>query len=173
MRVSFNCLVQTGHFDPVMERSLTHMFSTTKPTMTLVAGVAIRKGLLSVDDTVGKYFPDKGDDAHRAITVKQLLNHTHGLEMHWPTELNDGHPDSVDKFMSLKVVHPPGTWFDYSQSGCNMMSAIIEKAVSEKFQTFAQREVFDKIGILPGNYFWTIDMVPDRHAHGPERRLPR
>lgn len=158
MRVyRFNCLVQTGQFDPIMERSLTHMFSTTKPTMTLVAGVAIRKGLLSVDDKVGKFFPDQGDDAHRAITVKQLLTHTTGLEMHWPTELNDGHPDSVDKFMSLKIVHPPGTWFDYSQTSCNMMSAIIEKAVGEKFQTFAQREVFDKIGILPGNYFWTKD----------------
>jgi hypothetical protein len=158
MRVyRFNCLVQTGHFDPIMERSLSHMFSTTKPTMTLVAGVAIRKGLLSVDDTVGKYFPDRGDDAHRAITVKQLLQHTSGIEMHWPTELNDGHPDTVDKFMSLKIVQKPGTYYQYSQTGCNMMSAIIEKAVGEKFQVFAQREVFDKIGILGGNYYWTKD----------------
>jgi CubicO group peptidase (beta-lactamase class C family) len=158
MRVyRFNCLVQTGHFDPIMERSLSHMFSTTKPTMTLVAGVAIRKGLLSVDDTVGKYFPDRGDDAHRAITVKQLLQHTSGIEMHWPTELNDGHPDTVDKFMSLKIVQKPGTYYQYSQTGCNMMSAIIEKAVGEKFQVFAQREVFDKIGILSGNYYWTKD----------------
>jgi CubicO group peptidase (beta-lactamase class C family) len=158
MRVyRFNCLVQTGHFDPVMERYLTHMFSTTKPTMTLVAGIAIRKGLLSVDDTVGKFFPDQGDDAHRAVTVKQLLQHTSGLEMHWPTELNDGAPDTVDRFMSLKFVHEPGTYYQYSQTGCNMMSAIVEKAVGEKFQVFAQRELFDKIGILKGNYFWSKD----------------
>src|ERR1044071_2359944 len=72
MRVyRFNCLVQTGAFDPVMERLLEHMFSTTKPTMTLVAGVAIRKGLLSVDDTVGKFFPDRGDAAHPALQGKQ------------------------------------------------------------------------------------------------------
>jgi CubicO group peptidase (beta-lactamase class C family) len=158
MRVyRFNCLVQTGAYDPVMERFLTHMFSTTKPTMTLVAGAAVRKGLLSVDDTVGKYFPDRGDDAHRAITVKQLLQHTSGTEMHWATELNESLPDTVDTFMSLKIVQKPGTYYQYSQVGCNMMSAIIEKAVGEKFQTFAQREVFDKIGILSGNYFWSKD----------------
>jgi len=158
MRVyRFNCLVQTGTFDPVMERFLSHMFSTTKPTMTLVAGVAIRKGLLRVDDTIGKFFPDRGDEAHRAITVKQLLNHLSGNEMHWATELDDGLPDAVDTFMSLKITHQPGTWFDYSQTGCNMLSAVIEKAVGEKFQAFAQRELFDKIGILKDNYFWSQD----------------
>lgn len=82
MRVyRFNCLVKTGTFDPIEERRLAHMFSTTKPTMTLVAGRAVELGLLSVDDTIGKYFPDKGDDAHRAITVKQLLQHRHVLQL--------------------------------------------------------------------------------------------
>ncbi|HZQ79913.1 MAG TPA: serine hydrolase domain-containing protein [Acidimicrobiia bacterium] len=158
MRVyRFNCLVKTGAYDPVMERFLSHMFSTTKPTMTLVAGAAVRKGLLNVNDTVGKYFPDRGDAAHRAITVRQLLQHTSGIEMHWATDLDENLPDTVDAFMSLKIVHPPGTWFQYTQIGCNMMSAVIEKAVGEKFQTFAQREVFDKIGILDGNYYWSKD----------------
>jgi len=147
MRVyRFNCLVQTGTFDPVMERFLSHMFSTTKPTMTMVAGVAIHKGLLSVDDTIGKYFPDRGDAAHRAITVKQLLNHLSGNEMHWGTELDESLPDAVDTFMSLKMNHQPGTWFDYSQTSCNMLSAVIEKAVGEKFQAFAQRSSSTRSG---------------------------
>ena len=158
MRVyRFNCLVKTGEFDPVTERIPAHMFSTTKPTMTLVAGRAIQLGLLSVDDTVGKYFPDQGDDAHRAITVKQLLQHTSGIAMHWPVDLDDGAPDSVALFMSLKIVHAPGTWYQYSQVGCNMMSALVEKAVKMKFQDFAQKELFDKIGILKGTYYWQKD----------------
>jgi len=124
MRVyRFNCLVKTGTFDPIEERRLAHMFSTTKPTMTLVAGRAVQLGLLSVDDTVGKYFPDRGDEAHRAITVKQLLQHTSGVYKNWTQDLNDNIPDSVQYFMDLKIVHPPGTWYEYSQVGCNMMSA--------------------------------------------------
>jgi len=155
MRVyRFNCQVQTGTFDPVMERYLTQMFSTTKPTMTLVAGTAVRKGLLHLDDTIGKYFPDKGDDAHQALTVRQLLNHTTGTEMRWATDLNDNAPDSVDVFMAQKIEHPPGTYFQYSQLSCNMMTALIEKAVGEPFQKYAQRELFDKVGILDGNYYW-------------------
>jgi CubicO group peptidase (beta-lactamase class C family) len=158
MRVyRFNCLVKTGAFDPVEERVPAHMFSTTKPTMTLVAGRAIQLGLLSVDDTIGKYFPDRGDEAHRAITVKQLLQHTSGVYKNWTQELNDNIPDSVQYFMDLKIVHPPGTWYEYSQVGCNMMSAVVEKAVGMKFQDFAQKEVFDKIGILKGTYFWQRD----------------
>ena len=155
MRVyRFNCQVQTGTFDPVMERYLTEMFSTTKPTMTLVAGTAIRKGLLRVDDTIGKYFPNKGDDAHQAITVRQLLNHTTGTAMHWATDLNDNAPDAVDVFMAQKIEHTPGTYFQYSQLSCNMMAALIEKAVGEPFQKYAQRELFDKVGIIDGNWFW-------------------
>jgi CubicO group peptidase (beta-lactamase class C family) len=149
--------VKTGTFDPIEERRLAHMFSTTKPTMTLVAGRAVELGLLSVDDTIGKYFPDKGDDAHRAITVKQLLQHTSGIYKNWSMELNDNIPDAVEHFMNLKIVHEPGTFYEYSQTSCNMMSAVIEKAVGMPLQEFAQREVFDKIGILKGTYFWQRD----------------
>jgi len=166
MRVyRFNCLVHSGAYDPVMERFLTHMFSTTKPIMTLVAGVAIRQGLLSVDDTIGQYFPDKGDEAHRAITVKQLLQHTSGIEMHWPTELNDNAPDTVDVFMAQEMVHEPGTYYQYSQLGCNMMAALVEKAVGEKFQVFAQRELFEGIGILEGNYYWQKSREGQTYAY--------
>jgi CubicO group peptidase (beta-lactamase class C family) len=158
MRVyRFNCLVKTGTFDPIEERRPTHMFSTTKPTMTLMAGRAVELGLLSVDDTIGKYFPDRGDDPHRAITVKQLLQHTSGVYKNWSMDLNDNIPDSVEYFMNLPIVHPPGTFYEYSQVGCNMMSAIVEKAVGMPLQQFAQKEVFDKIGIEPGTWFWQRD----------------
>jgi CubicO group peptidase (beta-lactamase class C family) len=53
-----------------------HMYSTTKPISTLVLGHAVLEGRISVDDTVGKFFPNMGDQAHRAITVKQLLQHS-------------------------------------------------------------------------------------------------
>ena len=74
MRVyRFNCLVQTGAYNQVMERFLTHhhVIHPAKPTMTLVAGRAIDLGLLDVDDTIGKYSPDRGDEAHRALAVEQ------------------------------------------------------------------------------------------------------
>ena len=159
MRVyRFNCLVKTGTFDPVEERLPAHMFSTAE-THHDAGGRDGRSssGWLSVDDTIGKYFPDRGDEAHRAITVKQLLQHTSGVYKNWTLELNDNIPDQVQYFMDLKIVHPPGTFYEYSQVGCNMMSAVVEKAVGMKFQEFAQKEVFDKIGILKGTYFWQRD----------------
>ena len=153
----FNCLVKTGAFDPIEERRPAHMFSTTKPTMTLLAGRAIDLGLLSVNDTVGRFFPDQGDAAHRAITVKQLLQHTSGIYKNWSQELNESIPDAVKFFFDLKIVHPPGTFYEYSQAGCNMMSAIVEKAVGMPLQQFAQKELFDKIGIVDGTWFWQRD----------------
>ena len=93
MRVyRFGCLVQTSALDPVHERLLTHMYSTTKPISTLVLGHAVLEGKISVDDTVGKYFPNMGDEAHRAITIKQLLTHTSGILKNWPTDINRREP---------------------------------------------------------------------------------
>ena len=165
MRVyRFGCLVQTSALDPVHERLLTHMYSTTKPISTLVLGHAVLEGKISVDDTVGKYFPNMGDEAHRAITIKQLLTHTSGILKNWPTDINTEIPDNVKHFFNLPIVHPPGTWYEYSQISPNMMNAITEKAVGEDFQTYAQRVLFDKVGILPGTWVWKKDRAG--HTYG-------
>jgi CubicO group peptidase (beta-lactamase class C family) len=160
----FGCLVHTSGLDPIHERLLTAMWSTTKPISTLVLGRAIRLGLISVSDTVGKYFPNEGDAAHRAITVKQLLQHTSGLYKNWLMEGSDEIPDQVKYFFDLSLVHPRGTFFDYCQVCANMTNVLTEKAVGMKFQEFAQKEVFDRIGILPGTYVWKTDRAG--HTYG-------
>jgi CubicO group peptidase (beta-lactamase class C family) len=166
MRVyRFGCLVQTGAFDAVTERMPTQLFSNTKPVMTLVVGRAIELGKLSLDDTVGKYFPDRGDEAHRAVTLRQLLTHTSGIYKNWTMDLNDNVPDEVDHFMHLPFRDAPGAKFEYSQVSCNVASAMVEKAVGVPFQRFAQQELFDKIGIVEGTYFWKTDRAGQTYGY--------
>jgi CubicO group peptidase (beta-lactamase class C family) len=153
----FGCLVQTGAFDPLTERVPINMFSTTKFVMTLVAGRAVALGKLRLDDTIGRYFPDRGDAAHRAVTVRQLLTHTTGVMRNTVMEVDDDIPDAVDHFMNLPFAHRPGTTWDYSQVSCTVVAAIIEKAVGKPFQEFAQQELFDPIGIVDGTWFWKTD----------------
>jgi CubicO group peptidase (beta-lactamase class C family) len=158
MRVyRFGCLVQTTRVDPLVDKLLAHQYSTTKPTMTLVLGRAVQMGLMSVDDPLSKFFPGQGDAAHRAITIRQLLNHTSGVKMIWPNEINTARADSVKAFFDLPIVHTPGTFFEYSQIPCTVVTAAVQRAVGMEFQTFAQRELFDKVGIAPGTWIWKTD----------------
>ena len=158
MRVyRFGCLVQTTRLDPLVDRLLAHQYSTTKPTMTLVLGRAVQMGLMSVDDPLSKYFPGQGDTAHEAITIRQLLNHTSGVKMIWPNEINLARADSVKAFFDLPIVHTPGTFYEYAQIPCTVVTAAIQRAVGMDFQTFAQRVLFDRIGIAPGTWIWKTD----------------
>lgn len=157
----FGCLVQTGNLNALFEQTPKHQWSVTKGVSTAVLGRALTMGLLSVEDTVGKYFPDEGDEKHRAVTVRQLLNHTQGTHMQWTREFQVAfNPDRVKEFMSLPFDHEPGEYFEYSQTGPAVLNAIVEKAVGKDFQEFAQEQLFAKLGIPRANWFWLRD------AHG-------
>jgi CubicO group peptidase (beta-lactamase class C family) len=158
MRVyRFGCLVQTTRLDPAVDRMLDDMASIAKPAMTLVLGRAVALGHLDVDDPLGRFFPDKGDDAHRAITVRQLLNHTSGVRMVLTNEINTMRADSVASFFALPIEHRPGTWFQYAQIPATVTTAVVQQATGVNFRTFAQEQLFDKIGIAPGTWIWKTD----------------
>lgn len=74
-----SCLVGQSGTDPVLERVPRLNWSQTKTVSSLIAGVAEKQGLLNVDDPIGNYLPDGvGDAAHRAITIRSVLNMTTG-----------------------------------------------------------------------------------------------
>ncbi len=66
-------------------------------------------------------------------------------------------PDRLRDALTVGIAHPPGTWFEYSQSGPALLAEAVQRAVGEDFQTFAQRELFGPIGIARGSWHWTRD----------------
>ena len=64
---------------PWEEDTLVPMMSTTKGVASLAVAVAASQGLISYDAKVAGYWPEFGQAAKAAITVRQLLSHQAGL----------------------------------------------------------------------------------------------
>ncbi len=158
------CLIGESGRDPLTERIPRQNWSQTKTVNALVAGIAVRQGLIKVDDPIGKHLPEGlGDAAHRAITVRNVLNMTTGLEMNWVRGLNFFTDISRPReAMAAPLVNKPGEFFWYDQTTPSLMTYVVQQALikqrnGQDYQDFAQKELFNKLGIPTSAYWWQRD----------------
>ncbi|MDQ6634139.1 MAG: beta-lactamase family protein, partial [Gemmatimonadota bacterium] len=107
--------------------------SNTKD-FTAVAMLQLQQaGRLSLNDTLGKYFPGAPPDK-RGITLRQLLNHRAGF----PQGLGgDFEPVSrqalIDRAMHHPLLFRPGSRESYSNTGYSLLAAIIEQISGKSY----------------------------------------
>jgi CubicO group peptidase (beta-lactamase class C family) len=157
-----NCLVGAGPDNAVTGDERWALWSVAKSVVSMVTGIAYDEGLIGLDDSIGKYLPDGvGDDAHRAVTVRQLLTETSGLRSATVSESAPGiaqiEPNIALEALATPLVYPPGSTYEYNQRAVDLLVYVVEQAVGEKFSTFAQRKLFEPIGIAEANYYWARD----------------
>jgi CubicO group peptidase (beta-lactamase class C family) len=154
-----DCLVATSGLDPFTEASQLPAWSMTKGVVSMVVGRAVTLGHLRVDAPIGTYL-DGLSPAHAAITVEQLLTQTSGLRFAWANDLNAaGTLDSAALVLTRPFEAVPGTKFIYAQTTVTALVSVVEAAVGEDFQSFAERELFGPIGITHDQWHWDRDSV--------------
>ncbi|MQA10907.1 MAG: serine hydrolase [Pseudonocardiaceae bacterium] len=175
-----NCEVGTGALDPVTQGAPWNVWSSTKGVISMLTGIAYDHGKLALDDPIGKYLPAGwGDRAHRAITVRQLLTETSGLSEAILSEAATTGTDAnvVRQALALPIEHRPGTNFEYSQRTPDLLGYVVQRAVGEDLQEFAQRELFGPIGIPDNSYFWLRDRSGNTYGYAhlfiPPREFAR
>ena len=131
-------------------------WSMAKSITSLVFGRAMTLGLISPDDPVGSLLPE-ADPGHGALTMRDLLTASSGLKWTGTRDYDIFMPDRLRDALTADVVHPPGTFFEYSQSGPALVAEAVQRAVGEDFQKFAQEQLFGPLGIEPGTWSWTRD----------------
>lgn len=130
-----------------------HILNSVSKTFTSTAvGIAVDEGLLSVDDKVLSFFPDKApenpDGNLSSMTVKDLLTMSCGHSLNRTSELRSvADADWVEEFLSTPVDHVPGTYFCYNSMGTYMLSAIIQKVSGEKLADYLYPRLFEPLGI--------------------------
>lgn len=157
-----NCLIGRGPLNDHTDDLRWNVWSSTKSVVAMLAGIANTQGKLDLAAPIGTYLDEgQGDEAHRNITVRDLLTQTSGLQQSIVSEgLPSGldlDPSIVEQSLALPVIHEPGTFFEYTQRGPDLLAHVIEKAVGEDLQAFAQRELFGPIGIGADRYHWSRD----------------
>ncbi len=128
-----------------------HVLHSVSKTFTSTAvGLAVGEGLLSLDDKVISFFPDKvpanPSDNLRKMTVRHLLTMNCGHDAEPSVRRQEG-ADWVEGFLAWPVPYEPGTRFCYNSMGTYMLSAIVQKVSGQKVVDYLQTRLFDPLGI--------------------------
>ena len=165
-----NCLVGRGLLDPLTDSIPMQVFSVTKSVVGILAGMATADGKLDLERPIGDYLPNEpgwGDKAHRAITVRQLLTETAGTQeailAEAATVLTD--PSAIQEFLAQDIEHPPGTYFEYGQRDADAAAYIVQSAVGQDLQDYAQERLFGPLGIKKSSYFWLRDRSGNSYGY--------
>ncbi|GGK60823.1 hypothetical protein GCM10011591_36470 [Nocardia camponoti] len=164
-----NCLVGEGLRNHETGNTAWNIWSVTKSVVSLLAGMAADHGKLDISAPIDRYLPaGLGDQTHRSITVENLLTETSGMKTgvlsEGVTAVIPVDPNSAVQALAVELINPPGTTFSYSQRNVDLLSWVVELAVGEPLQDFAQRELFDPLGIERGDYYWARDR--SGHTYG-------
>lgn len=110
------------------------------------------EGRLSLDDRVSKYLP--GISGGDRITLRQLLNHTSGLQDYWPQDYSFeamSRPTSpqgiVERWAKKPLDFQPGEQWQYSNTGYVVAGMIVEKVSGERLMAYLKRRIFDPLGM--------------------------
>ncbi len=118
--------------------SLTKVIGTTTSIMLLAD-----KGLLKVDDPVGKYVADFNGPDKRAITIRHLLTHTSGLREWYPLYYRCKNKYETFKLIGqLPLKYPVGAGRHYSDLGFVILGEIIEHISGLPLEKFVQQNIF-------------------------------
>ncbi|WP_239476704.1 serine hydrolase domain-containing protein [Nocardia arizonensis] len=165
-----NCLIASGPRVAETGGQAWNLWSSTKSVVSMVVGIAIDEGRLRLDDPIGAYLPPGlGDDAHRAITVRSLLTESSGMRVAVASEGVTGlvqlDPNVVAQALAMPIDHPQGELWQYSQRAVDLLAYVAQRAVGVDFQVYAQRKLFDPLGIRNSDYHWGRDRSGNTYGY--------
>jgi len=126
--------------------------SMSKQFTAAAIGILAKRGVLSYDDAITRFLPTLPLYA-RGITVRQLLNHTSGLIDYEDLIPNDRTQQLSDQdvLQMLETTDhtyfPPGTKYQYSNTGYVLLGLIVARAAGMPFGDFLKREIFEPLGM--------------------------
>lgn len=127
------------------------LYSVSKSFTSTAVGFAVSEGRLSVDDKIVSFFPDKLPDSVSpylaAITVRDMLNMLEGQDPDPSGVVAATDSDWVRKFMTIPIIHQPGTSFLYNTIGVYVLSAIVQKVTGQTLIDYLEPRLFKPLGI--------------------------
>ena len=140
-------------------------------------------GKLSLDDHVGKFLPELTQA--NGVTIRQILSHTAGYQDFWPEDYSPlafAHPTTpqilVDNWGRKKLDFPPGTAWQYSNTGYAIAALIVEKAGGAPFFEQLKARILTPLGMTHTADYDQHGVPPggltgyERYAFGPPRPCP-
>jgi serine beta-lactamase-like protein LACTB, mitochondrial len=135
----------------VTPRTVFRIGSVSKPLTAAALGLLVQQGKVDLDAEIQRYVPGFPRKQY-PITVRQVAGHIAGIRHYRDGEFeNQKHYDSVLEGLAIfsadSLLFEPGTRYQYSSYGWNLISAVIESASGEAFLPFMRKTVFGPVGM--------------------------
>ncbi|RKY83587.1 hypothetical protein DRQ09_09840, partial [candidate division KSB1 bacterium] len=136
---------------PATEKSSYRLASNTKSMTAAAILQLVEKSKIDLDAEVQKYvpyFPKK----RWPVTVRQLLGHLGGITHYkqpWELHIKE-HKDTRDAiaiFENYELVAEPGTKYNYSSYGYNLLGAVIEGASKQSYGDYMRENIWKPLGM--------------------------
>lgn len=139
---------------PLAEDDVFRIASISKSFAAISILQLVEEGRLSLDDDAGvllglpvrnPHFPDT------VITLRMLLNHTSSItDSQRYHSLDIINPETSGSWAESYSQHQPGTHYQYSNLGYNMVGAIIERVADTRFDHYVRERVLEPLGLYGG-----------------------
>jgi CubicO group peptidase (beta-lactamase class C family) len=161
---------------PSTARSVYRIGSVTKQFTAAAVIQLVEQGKVKLDDPIGSYLTTL-PETWKAVTVRQLLNHTSGIPSYtalgpvwrarWGEEMI---PDTIVALTAAKPLDfPSGSKFSYNNSGYVILGMLIEKVSGRSWGVDLQERFAKPLGLSDTRECLTKDLIP-RRAHGYEKK---
>ncbi len=119
---------------------------------TMIALRALEEGTLSLEESVGDFFPDAPADK-AGITVLQLMTHTGGFNPSFRLDRLLSDPSEVTEcILRYPLEEKPGVRPIYSCMGYILFAKMLEKRFGAPLNRLARERVFDPLGMAETGY---------------------
>lgn len=143
-------VVAEGWWHPYRPEAPQMLYSLSKSFTSTAMGLAVGEGRFSVQDRVVDFFPEQRpkpvSEQLAALRIKHLLSMSVGHSQDSTGSLWQ-QQDWARQFLSLPVVHTPGTVFLYNSGATYMLSAILQKVTGQTVLDYLQPRLFEPLGI--------------------------
>lgn len=153
--------------EPMTTETLFDLASVSKCVGTTLAFMQlIENGYVRLTDNVDRYIPNfkpwKDPESGETvdITIRDLLSHSSGLTPYinadtFVKEYGGNNPEKMEQYIATEIKRNfrPGTDFMYSCLNFVTLQRILERVTGEKLYEYAQKHVFDVLGLRHTCYF--------------------
>ena len=147
LRAGYGTCSRNG--EPVTPRTLFHLASVTKTVVAAAVMQLVERGAMDLDAPFIQYVPSFkiADPRGADITTRQLLTHTSGLpdaaSYNWDCpEFDD---QALDRYIAsmtpLRLLAAPGERFSYSDTGFDILGALIASVTGLSAETYIARHI--------------------------------
>ncbi len=160
-------LANVEHQVPVTPETIFKSGSLGKQFTASVVMLLVEQGTLSLSDTITKYFPD-APVGWRGITIRHLLTHTSGIADYSDSSFHHQRDYTEEQIIQmlfdLPLEFPPGSRWNYSNSGYVLLGILIHKVSGVFFGDLLREEIFKPAGMTSARVISEADIVMHRAA---------